>query len=132
MSPGRLQKQWALRSALRQVRRHHRPVHGRAVDVLNLASGRRATVLQVDRCFAGLEGFAHYQLSELNGGQWLMRFVPDAAPPSHAVLQKLRSRLSNMLELRDSAQLGIESAPALMAENSGKFRLVYPATRVSR
>ena len=76
-------------------------VHGRAADALTLPSGRRVTVLHVDRCFAGLEGFAHYQLSELAGGQWLLRFVPDLVSPADTVLQELGTRLASLLELPD-------------------------------
>jgi len=107
-------------------------VHGRAVDALTLSSGRRVTVLHVDRCFEGLEGFAHYQLSELAGGQWLLRFVSDRVPPAPGALQELQSRLSRLLELADAGRLRTENAQALMAENSGKFRLVYPAIQSSR
>jgi hypothetical protein len=41
-------------------------------------------------------------------------------------------RLANLLELPDDSRLLIESTAALMAENSGKFRLVYPATQSPR
>jgi phenylacetate-CoA ligase len=107
-------------------------VHGRAADALTLPSGRRVTVLHVDRCFAGLEGFAHYQLSELAGGQWLLRFVSDLVSPAETVLQELGKRLAGLLELPTAGQLRIESVNALMAENSGKFRLVYPAIQNPR
>jgi len=107
-------------------------VHGRTVDALTLASGRRVTVLHVDRCFEGLEGFAHYQLSELAGGRWLLRYVPDLVPPADDVLLELHSRMSKLLQLQIGSRLRIESVDALMAENSGKFRLVYPAGHFPR
>jgi hypothetical protein len=86
----------------------------------------------VDGCFADIEGIAHYQLSELEPGRWLLRFVPDRVVPAEALLAKLRLRLANLLELPDDSRLLIESTAALMAENSGKFRLVYPATQSPR
>jgi phenylacetate-CoA ligase len=107
-------------------------VHGRAADAVHVPSGGRVTVRQVDGCFADIEGIAHYQLSELEPGRWLLRFVPDRVVPAEALLAKLRLRLANLLELPDDSRLLIESTAALMAENSGKFRLVYPATQSPR
>jgi phenylacetate-CoA ligase len=104
-------------------------VHGRAADALTLPSGSRVTVLHVDRCFEGLEGFAHYQLSELAGGQWLLRFVPDRERPADTALQEIRMRMARLLELESASLFQIEPAMALMAENSGKFRLVYPTIK---
>jgi len=106
-------------------------VHGRAVDALHSASGSRVTVRQVDNCFAHLEGIAHFQLSELANQQWLLRFVPDSVPPADAVRQELRAKIASLLELPDPDQLRLESTAALMAENSGKFRLVYPAVKTA-
>jgi phenylacetate-CoA ligase len=99
-------------------------VHGRAADAFTLGSGRRVTTRQVDDCFDGIAGIAHYQLRQGNQDEWRLRFVPDAAPPSERELEELRQRLSERLEA--AGPLELVETPTLLAENSGKFRLGYP------
>jgi len=99
-------------------------VHGRAADAFKAGNGRRVTTWQVDQAFAGIEGIAHYQLSELAGGRWILRFVPEGKPPTSPDLELLRQRLRPWLEI--GGDLEIQMTEALMPEGSGKFRLGYP------
>jgi phenylacetate-CoA ligase len=112
------------------VERHVHPyrttytLHGREGDAFRTPSGGRATVWQIDQCFAGLAGFAHYQLVQLDTAQFELRYVPDATPPAENDLTELRRRLTEALGIKD----GLEFKPVdfLLPENSGKFRLDYP------
>lgn len=99
-------------------------VHGRAGDAFVTPSVGRVTTLQLDRCFIGLPGFAHYQLLQRSNTQWLLRYAPDQVPPTPSQLEELRRRF--MLHLGSSAELFIEQTDILMPEDSGKFRLGYP------
>jgi phenylacetate-CoA ligase len=100
-------------------------VHGRVADAFASPAGRRVTTWQIDQCFADLEGVAHYQLIERKNAPWLLRFVPAGAGPGGAVIDTLRRRLSDLLELSDG--LMIQPVEMLAPERSGKFRLGYPA-----
>ena len=99
-------------------------LHGRAADAFVRPYGRRVTVRQVDRCLAGVSGFAHYQLHERSGTAWLLRFVADGPAPTAQSLKPLADRLVHQLELKHGIR--IEETDLLLAESSGKFRLCYP------
>ena len=101
-------------------------VHGREGDVFHTPAGGRVIDLgQIDQCFKGLAGFAHYQLVQPGAAEFVLRYVPDATPPGEVELNELRKRLTNALGISD----GLEFQPVdfLLPENSGKFRLGYPA-----
>jgi phenylacetate-CoA ligase len=102
-------------------------VHGRAADAFHIARGTSVTTRQIDQCFAGLEGIAHYQLTERPGGPWLLRFVADAAGPDPSALAALEGQLTRLLDLQHG--LEIHRTDMLVPETSGKFRLGYPARR---
>lgn len=104
-------------------------VHGRSRDALRSPDGRRVTAWQVDQCFAGLEGVAHYQLLE-EPDRWRLRFVPDAAPCPSALPATLRQRLALLLGVAPE-RLTVEPTDLLLPESSGKFRLLYPARRAA-
>ncbi len=99
-------------------------VHGREVDTFLTSSGQRVTTMQVDECFEGVAGVAHYQVVERQGSPWLLRFVPDRGGPSTGELSVLSAALQQLLEL--AAPPKLEPTPTLLAENSGKFRVGYP------
>jgi phenylacetate-CoA ligase len=113
------------------VERHATPgglsyhVHGRAADAFTIASGRRVTTRQIDQCFAGIKGIAHYQLIQRRPESWVLRFVPDVQPAESSVLAGLSRRLEDLLQ--SSAPVSIEQTDILAPERSGKFRLGYPA-----
>jgi phenylacetate-coenzyme A ligase PaaK-like adenylate-forming protein len=104
-------------------------LHGRAADAFRTPQGQRVTTRQVDQCFVGISGIAHYQLHARRAGAWLMRYVPDAIPPTPESLSRLQTNLSQVLELKDGLEL--EATDLLLAESSGKFRLCYPAGSTS-
>jgi len=100
-------------------------LHGRVADAFMQRSGRRVTTREVDQCFAGISGIAHYQLSESSSGRWLLRFVPDQEGPTAGDQKRLQCRLVELLSCEDN--LALEATDLLMPESSGKFRLGYPA-----
>jgi phenylacetate-CoA ligase len=104
-------------------------VHGRAADTFPTPQGHRVTIAQIDQCFAGVGGIAHYQLLERNGGPWQVRFVPDGDGPSPIEQQELKTRLTQLLE--PASGLALEPTDLLLPESSGKFRLGYPILPIS-
>lgn len=101
-------------------------VHGRARDALQAADGRRVTTWQVDQCFSGLPGFAHYELRQDRQGALSLRFVPEGDGPQAADLRLLAGRLEALFEAR--APIPTEPTDVLAPAVSGKFRLTYRAT----
>ncbi len=112
------------------VERHGPPanatytVHGRVMDAFSTPANSRVTTRELDACFAGMAGVAHYQMVEPTAGQWRLRFVPEGNGPGAAELAGLRERLADRLGAANG--LSLEPADALMPESSGKFRLGYP------
>jgi phenylacetate-CoA ligase len=102
-------------------------VHGRTADALTTADGRRVTVWDVDQCFRGIQGVAHYQVSQPSPDRFLLRHVPEGRAPEPAVLNELRGRLGELLGGSECLQL--EQVEGLLPESSGKFRLCYPGKR---
>jgi phenylacetate-CoA ligase len=99
----------------------HFMVHGRARDALLARDGRRVTTWQVDRCFDGTDGIAHYEVRQAENGDCLLRFVPDGAGPGEGELERVSSRLGGLLALRHAIKT--EAMPVLVPAASGKFRL---------
>ena len=99
-------------------------VHGRAADAFWTPAGRRVTTLQIDRNFADVPGILHYQLRQESEREWRLRYVPDNHPPATLDLRRLRDRLADLLQINSG--LVMQETDALLAENSGKFRLGYP------
>jgi phenylacetate-CoA ligase len=94
-------------------------VHGRIRDALTAADGSRVTTWQVDQCFTGLSGIAHYQLRQTPSGGFRLRYIFDNGGPSATDLSEALSRLESLLH----ASVITESVPTLLPEASGKFRL---------
>lgn len=93
-------------------------VHGRIRDALTSASGNLVTTWQVDQCFVGASGIAHYQLREMREGNFHLRYVPE---PNGGVngLSSVIARLESLLQ----STMMTEPVPTLLPEGSGKFRL---------
>jgi len=79
------------------------------------------TTWQVDRCFAGVSGIAHYELRQNENGDCVLRFVPDGNQPALNELRRVTSQLESLLQL--SGELKTEAMPVLLPSASGKFRL---------
>ncbi|TSA40660.1 MAG: hypothetical protein D4R57_01575 [Verrucomicrobiales bacterium] len=94
-------------------------VHGRARDALLARNGQRVTTWQVDQCFAGADGIAHYQLRQSPGGDCRLRYVPETGGLAASTLPEVLTRLESLLESPVTA----ETVPTLLPEASGKFRL---------
>ncbi len=102
-------------------------VHGRAADALTAPDGRRVTVWDVDRCFDGIRGIAHYQVSQPSADTFLLRYVPDLETPQPSAVGELQERLSDLLGGIEAIKL--QQVEGLLPESSGKFRLCYPGKR---
>jgi phenylacetate-CoA ligase len=96
-------------------------VHGRSRDALTAADGRRVTTWQVDQCFGGVNGIAHYELRQDEQGDCILRFVPDGIGPGREELNAVTTRLGTLLGLQNGIQT--EAMPTLVPAASGKFRL---------
>jgi phenylacetate-CoA ligase len=112
------------------VERSERPygtrytLHGRTADAFWISKETRISTRRVDQCFAGLIGFAHYQLIQRKDGTWLMRFVADNRGPQPGDTIELQKRLASLLHSSDPIEL--QRTDMLAPEQSGKFRLGYP------
>jgi phenylacetate-CoA ligase len=98
-------------------------VHGRVLESFSGPEGRLVTTWQLDQCFAGLDGIAHYQLVE-RGRDWLLRFVPDGAGPAPRGLARLQEQLAGLLTW--GGPVTAQATDLLVPETSGKFRLGFP------
>jgi len=96
-------------------------VHGRLYDVLCGRDGRRVTTLEVDRCFAGVGGIAHYSLRQTVDGDCRLQFVPDGSGPGAEDIGGIISRFENLL--RPPHRISAEAVKLLPPALSGKFRL---------
>jgi len=94
-------------------------VHGRIRDALTAADGRRVTTWQVDQCFNGVGGIAHYQLRQNADGPARLRYIPDSGGPDESTLKQIVADLDALLK----TSVTTESVPTLLPEASGKFRL---------
>jgi phenylacetate-CoA ligase len=104
---------------------NHFTVHGRARDALAARDGGRVTTWQVDQCFIGAGGIAHYELRQSEDGGCILRFVPDGDGPTKEELRRVTSQLRALLEC--SAEIKTEAMPVLVPAASGKFRLTSRA-----
>jgi phenylacetate-CoA ligase len=96
-------------------------VHGRARDTLLRRDGRRVTTLDIDGCFTGVNGFAHYQLRQRENGGCDLQFIPDREAPGAEELKAVTGKIENLLQLEDKIAVHlVEKLPPL---TSGKFRL---------
>jgi phenylacetate-CoA ligase len=96
-------------------------VHGRARDALHAADGRRVTTWDVDQCFAGVSGVAHYQLRQAANGECVLRWMSDAASACDPDLDAVRAKLQDLLGL--IAPLSVDFVEMILPAQSGKFRL---------
>jgi phenylacetate-CoA ligase len=103
-------------------------VHGRARDALRSRDGTRVTTWQVDQCFAGTGGIAHYELRQSQAGDCLLRFVPDGSGPTAAGLGGVAARLEALL--KPEAGIKTEFMPVLVPSPSGKFRLTLRSSNL--
>ena len=100
-------------------------VHGRARDALRRRDGQHMTTLDVDRCFAGATGIAHYQLRQNERGDCDLQFIPDREQPGAEELNRVTRQIENLLQLENKITFSaVEKLPPL---TSGKFRLTCRA-----
>ena len=104
----------------------HFIVHGRARDALVARDGERVTTWQIDQCFTGTDGIAHYELRQNEGGDCVLRFVPDGIGPAEKDLHRVTSQLEALLQ--SSTEIKTEAMPVLVPAASGKFRLTCRAS----
>ena len=100
-------------------------VHGRCRDALRRSDGRRVTTLEVDRCFEGVSGIAHYQLRQSENGACDLQFISDAIPVAVEDLNRLTARLVKLLGLKN--EIRVVAVDKLPPQTSGKYRLTCRA-----
>lgn len=101
-------------------------VHGRARDALRGKNGQRVTTWQVDHCFEGVAGIAHYQLRQQDDGACILRYLPEVRELPPRELRELSNRISGLTGQPVRAVL--ETTQTLVPEPSGKFRLTARVT----
>jgi phenylacetate-CoA ligase len=101
------------------------PVHGRVGDTLLRRDGRRVTTHDVDECFSGVGGIAHYQLRQNAAGDCRLQYVPDGDGPVAEELHRVTAQLEHLLQL--SKHPVAELVTMLPPTPSGKFRLTRRA-----
>jgi phenylacetate-CoA ligase len=100
-------------------------VHGRSRDALRRRDARSVTTLEIDRCFAGVSGIAHYQLRQNECGDCDLQFIPDREVPVVGELNGLTEQIADLLQLENKIAISVvEKLPPL---TSGKFRLTCRA-----
>jgi phenylacetate-CoA ligase len=104
---------------------NHFTVHGRARDALAASDGQGVTTWQVDKCFAGASGIAHYELRQSENGGCVLRFVPDGVAPTEKELRRVTSQLEALL--KPSTKIKTVAMEVLVPAASGKFRLTCRA-----
>jgi len=100
-------------------------VHGRARDALRRRDGQRVTTLEVDQCFAGVNGIAHYQLRQNEAGDCDLQFIPDREVPGAGELKDATGQIENLLRLEN--KIAVSAVAKLPPLTSGKFRLTCRA-----
>ena len=100
-------------------------VHGRCRDALRRSDGQRVTTLEVDLCFEGVSGIAHYQLRQTENGECDLQFVSDAVPVDAGDLNRLTTRLAKLLGCNQ--EIRAVAVDKLPPQTSGKFRLTCRA-----
>jgi phenylacetate-CoA ligase len=100
-------------------------VHGRRRDALLRQDGRRVPTLEVDRCFAGIPGMAHYQLRQAESGDCDLKFICDREAPGSKELRDLSAKIQDLLQLPE--EITVEMVEKLPPLPSGKFRLTCRA-----
>ena len=96
-------------------------VHGRSQDALVRRDGRRVTTWEVDQCFAGIGGVAHYSLRQSADGSCRLEYVPDSAGPAAAELENTIRQLQDLLQTPEP--IPTEAVKILPPTTAGKFRL---------
>jgi phenylacetate-CoA ligase len=102
-------------------------VHGRVKDAFHTAGGETVTVRDVDECFAGFEGVAHYHLLQTETAHWNLRYVAEDKAPDAKTLKNLGERLGGILGAPGAVTM--EQTDLVLPEGSGKFRLCQPLVK---
>lgn len=102
---------------------------GRVRDAFQIA-GRIVTTAEVDACFAGMTGIAHYQLAQIAANRFRLRSIADGSGPDSAQLVELRGELGRLLGC--GSGVALEQVDQFLAERSGKFRLTVPLANAAR
>jgi phenylacetate-coenzyme A ligase PaaK-like adenylate-forming protein len=102
-------------------------LHGRSADTVATVDGRRVTVRDIDQCFVGVEGIAHYRLHETSPRHFTLSYIADANKPLAGSPKQALARLTELLKPIESVE-GRE-VKYLLPEGSGKFVLSYPSLK---
>ena len=100
-------------------------VHGRSRDALRRRDGQRVSTLEIDRCFSGVNGLAHYQLRQNEADECDLQFIPDHEVPTADELNGVTEQIQNLLQLEN--EIAVKAVEKLPPLTSGKFRLTCRA-----
>ena len=99
-------------------------LHGRVPDTLKTPDGRRITTRDVDQCFVGSTGVAHYRLHEISPGSFVLNTISEGDGVTKTAIQAVVEKLEQLI--RPSRKIEAIPAKFLLPEASGKFVFIYP------
>jgi phenylacetate-CoA ligase len=99
-------------------------LHGRSADTPTTVDGRRVTVRDIDQCFIGVEGVAHYRLHEPTPRHFTLSYILDANKAVKGSPSQALAKLNALLKPAEAIEA--HEVKFLLPEGSGKFVLSYP------
>ena len=99
-------------------------LHGRSADTPTTPDGKRVTVRDIDQCFVGSEGIAHYRLHETSPRRFTLSYIADANRPLSGPPAQALANLNALLKPIEPVEA--REVKFLLPEGSGKFVLSYP------
>jgi phenylacetate-CoA ligase len=101
-------------------------LHGRAPDTIKAPDGRRITTRDVDQCFVGATGLAHYRLHEISPGSFVLNTISEGDGVTKTAIDAVVEKLEQLI--RPATKIEVIPAKFLLPEPSGKFVFLYPFT----
>jgi phenylacetate-CoA ligase len=99
-------------------------LHGRNPDTIKSPDGRRITTRDIDQCFVGVEGIAHYRLTETSPGVFVLSYISESNADPAAALTTAAQKIEALL--RPATPITTKNVNYLLPEPSGKFVFNYP------
>lgn len=99
-------------------------LHGRSADTPSMLDGSRVTVRDIDQCFVGTEGVAHYRLHETSPRRFTLSYILDGNKPLAGPPVQALAGLNALLKPAEAIEA--REVKFLLPEASGKFVLSYP------
>ncbi|MBS0631888.1 MAG: hypothetical protein JSS11_08240 [Verrucomicrobia bacterium] len=99
-------------------------LHGRAPDTIKSTAGHRITTREIDQCFVGAEGLAHYRLHEKTPGEFTLSYISENDADPQAAVAAAVEKIARLV--RTAKPIATHRVPFLLPEASGKFVFNYP------